>query len=281
MGLDVYLYRYESLEAAEAYEEKKSAAHNAIWAELGPYEKLSEAQKKEGRAREDGWDKENPPPPDAVVTEISSDSKVHPTHMFKVGYLRSSYNEGGINRVLGATIGKSLGWIFGTDGNEYHLKPDWGESLRRARQVLDEYRAAIKGGDFKVMQVRMPMFAPNGWAPVSTPKEALRRFKEKMATYSDGKAHWFSNIDGEFFVGKPAHVHAVIFGQTESIMARLHGQERAEPCFFVIWKHDDASREPGQTWEEWYSAALEITIEMIEWVLGQPDRDKYVLHWSG
>ena len=30
----------------------------------------------------------------------------------------------------------------------------------------------------------------------------------------------------------------------------------------------------------WYQQALEIVLETIEYVLSQPDKEKYVLHWS-
>ena len=31
----------------------------------------------------------------------------------------------------------------------------------------------------------------------------------------------------------------------------------------------------------WYQSALEITVEMIEWVIAQPDIELYRLAWSG
>jgi hypothetical protein len=43
---------------------------------------------------------------------IQQNSKKYPTHYFKVGYFRSSYNEWGLNRVLTKTIGKDLYYIF-------------------------------------------------------------------------------------------------------------------------------------------------------------------------
>ncbi len=43
------------------------------------------------------------------------------------------------------------------------------------------------------------------------------------------------------------------------------------PCTYLVYEAGDM---------DWYKQALEIVVEMIEWVLGQPDPSKFYLHWS-
>jgi hypothetical protein len=50
-----------------------------------------------------------------------------------------------------------------------------------------------------------------------------------------------------------------------------------------VWVADD--EQPGEAFsgnmKSWYQQALEVVVETCEWVLGQPDPSKYLLHWSG
>ncbi len=41
---------------------------------------------------------------------------------------------------------------------------------------------------------------------------------------------------------------------------------------FVVYEVDDL---------DWYLQALDIVVETCDYVLAQPDINKYVLHWSG
>ena len=70
----------------------------------------------------------------------------------------------------------------------------------------------------------------------------------------------YSNRYGLFFP-KPAQIVGVIPGSK-------YGSRVA----YVILDGDPTP---------WYLQALEIVLETIDYVLAQPDRDTYYLHWSG
>src|SRR5260370_33018765 len=104
MGLDVYLYRYSDFDKFTALEEEREHGHESIPYEDGKYD--------EYKARRDEWDREHGFEPGSddnlkghTRERIELDSKVHPAHLFKIGYLRSSYNGGGIKHVVRNLIG--------------------------------------------------------------------------------------------------------------------------------------------------------------------------------
>src|SRR5882672_9079589 len=123
MGLDVYLYRYNRTPAeVEKLETKWEKQLDALQIEVfgpGGWEKASESQKDEYSRRSDALREVGKLDDDGLPTgsreQIEIDSTVHPKHMFKIGYLRSSYNDGGINRILQDRIGRDLGDIFNPD----------------------------------------------------------------------------------------------------------------------------------------------------------------------
>lgn len=199
MGLDVYLYKCKNLKALNEFENRQSQAHDdaytSVKTELGlkKEDQMTTDQYKLVRKRQAAWDEANPPPEDAVETEVKEkDSKTYPKHYFKVGYLRSSYNDGGINSILRAAIGKDLYTIFKDEAakDEYKFVPDWQASLERARQIRGEYAAYVANED------------------------------------------------------------------------------------------DSINASPDANGKNWYLAALDITIEMIEFVLSKKDPEHYCLHWS-
>lgn len=93
MGLDIYLYKSNDIDAHAAWNAQREKA----------CEKAPEWSKADKGAAYDAfmarWDAEHPD--HSPEEKIEIDSKVYPDHLFKVGYLRSSYNGGGIERVLG------------------------------------------------------------------------------------------------------------------------------------------------------------------------------------
>jgi hypothetical protein len=189
--------------------------------------------------------------------------------MFKVGYLRSSYNDGGINHVLRNTIGKDLYHVFFGDEkqNAYVIKPDWPTCLRRAIEVRDGLaRHVEENGAYFVQDAEIvTAYAdrPHG------EQEALAAFmkkKRERASAPAGSFDSFSCREGEFHLGDPLRVAALIPG------TKRHWSGNDVPCLFVVYHAEDGLK--------WYRQATEIVVEMIEWVMSQPNPSQFCLHWS-
>ena len=280
MGLDVHLYKYECVAAAKAFEAKQEAAHSQIWDET----KGDDGDSYSLRCA--AWDQENPTPPDAVRTRIRFDSAVHPDHMFKVGYLRSSYNPGGINNILRSRTGKDLYYVFFADreSREYVVAPDWPGSLKRAIEARDAFsRYLEEHGCYGVADVSFNMFSnPESLRGVDS-KRALEIFHEERnrdrervekfgkSPLSSGS---YSTASGEYHFEAPLEVVAFIHGEAplSGFVSDISGDRRVRPTVYVVHKMDNGLA--------WYKEALSITVEMVEWVVAQPDASKYHLHWS-
>lgn len=292
MGLDIYLYKSADRgESQRFYESEKDLAHDAIYKSLvasGKYkiEALS-SDPNASNALPDGfwdeytalckvWDDENP---DVSLgeDEVRNKSTLYPEHMFKVGYLRSSYNDGGINSKLRALLeeNKDLYYIFGhPDKEDYAFVPNWEESLVRAKEVLKEFRKVADAG-FEVHKFSPNIFRDPNTLPKS-PNEAMAIFKAQYAKHIESPSMFggdYGNRDGDFMMGHPMTVVAVIPGIRESIAAKLYGKEDIDPVTYVITR---ANKEKL----DWYVQALEIVVETCEYVLAQPDKDQYYFHWS-
>lgn len=280
MGLDIYVRKCADLDAAKAAEQAAEAEVNALWEAAGGYDAATEAQKQDIREKTKAvhaahgctgkYDRH------ATVEELEDmPSKVDPTHMFKLGYFRSSYNEGGIERVMRNLGLPTLHDIFGVTGDEYEIRPDWNTALTRVCEAIDGYAAflASDAGRFRVTNIR-PMFDHG----VKTKKEALDLFLQQMKQNSERGADWsdYSNSSGNFWL-KGIKVHAVITKTYERprpgdvIGALING-----PAVFVVYEQ---GREDGK--EDWYLTALRIVRESIEFVLAQPNKQHFYLVWSG
>lgn len=260
MGLDIYLYKYEDFNKSRALEKQYRDFEERAWAEVGEYDNLTEDQKKavSDKCRafelELGLSKWGEGPKEL----IELDHPDHPDHMFKIGYFRSSYNGGGIERVLKNLGLPTLCDIFQTDGQTYHLQPDWSASLERCKDAIEKLKAA---GAYRVNHVSANMFkAPE----ISSEAEAFQAFTKELKSHRDNNCDYnYSNSVGEFSIHEPNKVLAMIPG-TYSIFREM-------PCVYVITESDNS----------WYITALEIVKATIEFVLAKEDKEKYYLHWSG
>lgn len=139
------------------------------------------------------------------------------------GYLRSSYNSGGFNSWAERTLGgHDLYWIFGysegaeRDTGEYDedgepdtgFFPDWAACRARASEALEAARKLDN-------HYAIPVSVMWDWA--SDEDHALEIFHGKADNHQappwateDGGHDWFSCREGEFFLGKPPVVKAVI-----------------------------------------------------------------------
>lgn len=286
MGLDVYLYRCKDVDALNAYEKKQSDAHDSIYntlkQELGLGEKdqLTDAQWKTYNKRSNAWDKENPAPEGGDEKEVQRNSEKHPEHMFKVGYFRSSYNDGGINSILRAAIGQDLYSIFVGEGRpeQYRFAPDWKASLERAKAVREAFTDHLnRVGSVKVIDVGPNFFLGEAGLPKSkeevmklfTPEQERHneRFKEgKEEPFATKDANWYSNRDGSFFLGKGARLLAAIPGK---------GFGGKTTTYLVIRDGEESEIE-----KNWYLQALDVVVETCEYVLRHKNPEEYIFHWS-
>jgi len=121
------------------------------------------------------------------ATEIEIDSKIYPDHVFKIGYLRSSYNGGGINYVLDDKLGKgyNLYDIFKPE-EVYRFVPKWKECLQRAKISLgrfDEVRKSTRQMDYSVVT---ESFMSSSDKIIKSEKEAMKIFLGKAAEHKSG-----------------------------------------------------------------------------------------------
>jgi hypothetical protein len=299
MGLDIYLYKYEDFDATREREKKVEAFVDEMW-EGKKYDTMSTAEKEEITRKEEAFKRSLFPvkekiraedrltktnrkiqvgTPEKEVkpldeeadfycrTEIRMLSERHPSHLFSVGYFRSSYNEGGFNSVLGKVIDVTLYSLFEPEESEYYVKPDWDKVKERTRAAIDKLNQCIADGNdyncFKVCPTNI--FGADATDKVLSEKEAIDLLvKEKKESRAFNA---FSNRHGEFYIGKPLKVEAIIKGRDT-----LFSKEGV-PCVYVVCKDDEGLH--------WYAQALEVVDETCDYVLKQPDKDKYYLHWSG
>lgn len=261
MGLDIYLSRYDDFNKAKALESEYREFEEAIWKEAGEYDSLTQEQKDDiskkckDFAESLGLDKWGSCETGTETIEL--DHPTWPEHMFKIGYFRSSYNGGGIERILRNLGVSTLSDIFNhTSDGEYEFRPDWQASLDRCEEAIATF---TKVGAYRVHHVSSNMFRePN----IHSEKEALDAFLNELSAHENAEYN-YSNGVGEFSVHEPMKVLAMIPG-TYKIFNEM-------PCTYVITESDNS----------WYLQALEIVKDTIKYVLEKENKEQYYLRWSG
>jgi hypothetical protein len=268
MGLSVYLARYENFEQAKALEDRFRAESKKIWdnAEI-TYEEMSEDEKNACRmecevlASNMGLDADG-----RVLDgreEVCFDSTVYPEHMFKVGYIRSSYNEGGIDYLLQRALNVRLAEIFGYT-NKSDFSPDWDSALEKLDSVYIRLKGMLRDGKFFdvmkfdtgfLMHLKIPRALPE------SPHQALMKFLDEFAKHKGDGA--YSSADGEFYLKDPVKLHGIMPG-TQKI-----GSAESEVIYLIFDNKID-----------WYLEAIEIMKEMVSFVISSGESEKYYLHWS-
>jgi len=280
VGLDVYLYRCPDRKLARFNEAEYEKATDGIRARLmkdrfgidgwSAFDKLTQPDKDEfwrlykaekaPIAERLGIDDERSSHVSDQKIEI--DSKFHPKHYFKIGYLRSSYNQGGFNSYARRLGIPDLADIFDNEDGEYEFTPDWVASKERAVDALAQLREKDFGFDVVCVD-------PNFLKPptITDENQALAAFKQQFDSWQGPNASSFESYENStgWFIKDGRTIHAAIPGFREML-------GRPIPCTYLVTKRDD---------ENWYAQALEIVIEMCNWVLEQPDRDQLYMHWSG
>lgn len=189
---------------------------------------------------------------------IESKSTIHPGHLFKVGYFRSSYNSSGIDSVL-ETIGvPTLYHIFGVKNDSDVQKPNWEKALeevRKAIKLLKEKKETTEGSHYALQISHYETPA------VRSEKDAIRVFKSHYER-PDPTFGAYSNTEGFFSPKEPLAVKGVVHGA--SILKK--------PAVYLIIENKERL--------DWYIQALEIVEETIQYVLSQPSPKSYTLYWS-
>jgi hypothetical protein len=264
MGLDVSLKycadRATEIAKQEAAEEFSSAA----WEKAGKYDDLSDAQRETVRAATkayneandlDEWGSSN------KIQDICSKSAKFPEHMFEVGYLRSSYNEGGINSVLKRAGCMDLYDIFKPEDGEYYVDIDWTAAQERCDEAIIQFREHLTGPMAGYDVTRVSNFGSNG---VSDASEALAILKEQLEKHPAGNGfRSYGCREGDFYLDGLEIVGVIPncgFGGGVFLLTKDKKVEAPE--------------------DNWYMQALIVTKEMIDFVVAQPDPDNYFLGWS-
>lgn len=281
MGLDVYLYHCADLPAVNALKKQYEAETEGFWLKHCGDDATWNALTKDEQDRRYAIYKAENERVAALFglnadgehpsnTKIEEDSAKYPDHYFKVGYFRSSYNDGGINNVLRRYGLPDLNHVMGA-GEEYEFTPDWLASRARAVELLAQLRAAPHA-DIDILKVGPNPFSDPGKLPKNTADvrrvvmEVLDAHKDRESSDDGG----FGNGHGEWWLGKPLKVLGLVPGFQDSFTKTLYGH--AMPCTYVVYRKDDGN--------EWYERALEIVIETCDFVLAKPDPANYYMHWS-
>jgi hypothetical protein len=268
MGLDIYLYRYENHAAAVALEKEYEEKSEAIWETVAPdatYEQMTEAQKdnahkqcaalcKKMKLNENGC----VPAPDEESIEL--ESTLYPKHLFKIGYFRSSYNEGGINHILRDRLGQDLYSVLGINQNESHQQPNWAVVVKNCVDVMQKLTDFVVDCPYTLVRVDPLDAQTDENAILEIAKKELKKNEQPISPLLSSM---YSNRVG-FFAPKGLTIYGVVLGK------------KYGPCAWLITK--PTGEDDGLTW---YIHALEIVKETAEWVLSQPDPEKYWLHVSG
>lgn len=269
MGLDVYLYKYANKNETQKLETQYEKFSEKNWSKHGEYKSLSEETKEQLRKEDENFAtsiglKKGGKDPRKECIQLPSSK--YPEHYFKVGYWRSSYNLGGINRVLSNLNLPDLYEIIGrNDDDEYVFAPDWEMSLVRVKEVIKLLR---EKGNYRCFNFSWNGFKNPRECKITDEQSALSEFTRELER-DDKTMDGYSNSAGEFFFNG-LKVFAIIHGVNEDIVSKIAGSPVLLPSAYIITEGEN----------EWYIQGLEIVQETIEYVLSQPDKDKFYLHWS-
>jgi len=195
------------------------------------------------------------------LPRIEKSSQLHPNHLFKIGYFRSSYNEHGFNSVMENLGLPTLYDIFSdaTRLDDYYVRPDWKQSKVLVEKALKQFKKLLQtsASEYKVTFV-------NSRNKVSSRREALAAFLEEVESHNRSKGFpAYLSKNGTFYLDKPLKVRGIIGGK---------GPAGFQGVYLVYDAEEDAYL--------WYLQALEIVRETIDWVLKQTNPREYVLGWG-
>jgi len=160
-----------------------------------------------------------------------------------VGYLRSSYNDGGFN-AWAQTYLSSGGYydIFAYDDEqevvvsgegedaEHGFYPDWDASEARCQALLEQARALPP---YHLMRTRPDMFTLV--AELQTASEALDTYIKEHAPRANHDFDIYSNRDGLFFSEEPFQLKAVMWvrGSFDKLEAVLITESASAHAWYI------------------------------------------------
>ena len=217
------------------------------------------------------------------MQEVYFTSTQFPEHIFKVGYFRSSYNEGGIDRMLPEFLGDgySLGWIFDVKLNcPSHPLPAKGLAVvgeTRMSSTIEEYDRAIR--EFKeTRQLNEHYFVekPDWEQAKARVKDVLEKLEGVAKKPGREKMPWTMLSSHEHFeLVKEAQEKI----KTGELPKPKSNEEFDKMVCFCNWLKNG-----NKDGIQWYIQALKIVEETINWVLAEKRKNgsecEYVLHWS-
>jgi hypothetical protein len=186
--------------------------------------------------------------------DVPSDS--HPEHFWKRTYLRSSYNEGGFNRVVSRLCdGRDLYWVFGGLAESYESRP-----LRSDLERLLVRAEALRTELYNIRRALFVTTVAHYDGPKRTDAEAVAIAYDHLASARDGMGDWYHDADGEFFINRPPRLVAAVPGANSIGCAATH---------LVYEARDDDWRH--------YLESADILVEFVQHALtmGTP-----VITWS-
>lgn len=260
MGLDIYLYKADKQKLKEAnklqieFEEYSEKIWKGKYNSMPQDERDKIAAELEKKALSMGLDKWGGIP-DEIETKIDLSSTQYPEHLFRIGYFRSSYNDGGINHILRQITGEDLYDIFNPD-DKYRVYPNWEAAHEKVIELIQKMiEFSRTNGELFIQKIY---------------KSGTKSLDEKevmdIVLKQKNEKHAFpcySNSYGLFSFDKPLQVVAVI---------------DTKDTIYIATKGDiDNNPDEGNGW---YIHALQIVLETIDYVLAQPDKENYYLHWS-
>jgi hypothetical protein len=201
-------------------------------------------------------------------------SKKYPKHLFKIGYLRSSYNSGGLNNYLDRKGIDDLYWVF-QPNDRYEFVPNWEEAKSRIDIVLGQFDKCHQTwrGKYDVDFVGFNALNKDMSGYPKTKQEAQFVFGRKYEEHHKqiGKNKKMTRMFGSSFTCREG---AFWFGGFKIVAALPgFGEYFKEPGVYLMYENASGA--------EYYRQSLEITKEMIEFVLNQKRPQDYGLHWSG
>lgn len=279
MGLDVSLYHCTNIKKFEELEKIEETLRDAVWESIpGDWKDWTDEQKDScnqqcadiSRATTDKLIVD-----DALLTPICEDSKLDPEHIFKLGYFRSSYNDGGINSHLFDRGFNTLYDIFPNCENDgYYIEADWENALKETQSIIKAYGDYLENDPTakvyaSVEYFRLPSLSREEELNRSeglSRKRAMDVYREKLKEIKESPwlsthCQAFSDKIGVWFPNGLKLYGILLFSNG------------------IVYIHDGGGVIEGK--EDFYLTALKIVEETIQFVLDQEDPQHYYLGWSG
>lgn len=288
MGLDVYLYKadrpiIEVRKAKEKAERDYEEISNEVlkWFGVDKFEALTKAQHGDyfggikAACRERGLGEYGEP--EGLEEKIEIDSSRWPKSYFKVGYFRSSYNGGGLNRVMSRFGLPSLDDMFPVEnletgegfdanppsgGDEYYRTVNWRWSRDKAAKALTDFRAALEErGPYSVTTIQENPFGGSPDMPKSE-EDALRLYQRGAPAQRIARA---APVGERPLQQPPRRVHSRRHGSRSDVPRPLRQFRRGQA--------DHVHRDEGQAVQGRRDRRGDAAVRVVRPLAGDRGRD--------